>query len=179
MFIQFQPSCCVQGYQPQDQAAQGHIQPGLECLQGWGIHNLLGQPVQYLRDTVRVGGPSWRTQFKEKSKICSLLLFFSVTFCLFICFPPLNEISFPNFFQKKKKQQEERLSADFWKEYVVIDNVCLFFIPVVYIVGNICIAENDPVITHSNSSYSTTWLLHGHTVPKYMEEAEMNLRSPL
>ena len=26
-----------------DQAAQSHIQPGLECLQGWGIHNLLGQ----------------------------------------------------------------------------------------------------------------------------------------
>ena len=26
-----------------DQAAQSHIQPGLECLQGWGIHSLLGQ----------------------------------------------------------------------------------------------------------------------------------------
>ena len=25
---------------------QTHIQPGLECLQGWGIHSLLGQPVQ-------------------------------------------------------------------------------------------------------------------------------------
>jgi len=35
----------VQGRQPPDQAAQSHIQPGLECLQGWGIHNLLGQPV--------------------------------------------------------------------------------------------------------------------------------------
>uniref|UniRef100_A0A8C3LQP0 Telomere length regulation protein TEL2 homolog n=1 Tax=Chrysolophus pictus TaxID=9089 RepID=A0A8C3LQP0_CHRPC len=31
-----------------DQAAQSHIQPGLECLQGWGIHNLLGQPVPVL-----------------------------------------------------------------------------------------------------------------------------------
>ena len=39
------PSCYVQGRQPLDQAAQSHIQPGLECLQGWGIHNLLGQPV--------------------------------------------------------------------------------------------------------------------------------------
>ena len=38
--------CCVQGRQPPDQAAQSHIQPGLECLQGWGIHSLLGQPVQ-------------------------------------------------------------------------------------------------------------------------------------
>jgi len=39
-------ACCVQGRQPPDQAAQSHIQPGLECLQGWGIHSLLGQPVQ-------------------------------------------------------------------------------------------------------------------------------------
>ena len=45
MITKFQPPCCVQGRQPPDQAAQSHIQPGLECLQGWGIHNLLGQPV--------------------------------------------------------------------------------------------------------------------------------------
>ena len=38
--------CCVQGRQPAAQAAQSHIQPGLECLQGWGIHSLLGQPDQ-------------------------------------------------------------------------------------------------------------------------------------
>jgi len=37
--------CYVQGRQPPDQAAQSHIQPGLECLQEWGIHNLLGQLV--------------------------------------------------------------------------------------------------------------------------------------
>jgi len=30
-----------QGHQPLDQTAQSHIQPGLECLQGWGIHSLL------------------------------------------------------------------------------------------------------------------------------------------
>jgi len=35
----------VQDCQPLDQAAQSHMQPGLECLLGWGIHNLLGQPV--------------------------------------------------------------------------------------------------------------------------------------
>ena len=29
----------------QTRLTQSHIQPGLECLQGWGIHNLLGQPV--------------------------------------------------------------------------------------------------------------------------------------
>ena len=38
--------CHEQSRQPADQAAQSHIQPGLKCLQGWGIHNLLGQPVQ-------------------------------------------------------------------------------------------------------------------------------------
>ena len=37
--------CHGQGCQPPDQAAQSHIQPGLECLQGCGIHSLLGQPV--------------------------------------------------------------------------------------------------------------------------------------
>jgi len=35
----------VQGHQQPDQAAQSHIQPGLECRQGGGIHSLLGQPV--------------------------------------------------------------------------------------------------------------------------------------
>jgi len=29
--------CYVQGRQPADQAAQSHIQPGLECLQGWDL----------------------------------------------------------------------------------------------------------------------------------------------
>ena len=28
--------CYVQGRQPADQAAQSHIQSGLECLHGWG-----------------------------------------------------------------------------------------------------------------------------------------------
>ena len=45
MIIKFQPPCCVQGHHLPDQAAQSHIQPGLECLQGLGIHSLLGQPV--------------------------------------------------------------------------------------------------------------------------------------
>jgi len=45
MIIKFQPPCYVQGHQPPDQAAQSHIQPGLEYFQGRGIHNLLGQPV--------------------------------------------------------------------------------------------------------------------------------------
>lgn len=32
------PPCCVQGHQPLEQAAQSHVQPGLESLQGWSIH---------------------------------------------------------------------------------------------------------------------------------------------
>jgi len=43
--------CHMQGCRPSyltlDQAAQGPIQPGLECLQGWGIHGLSGQPVPH------------------------------------------------------------------------------------------------------------------------------------
>ena len=34
MIIEFQPPCYVQGHQQPAQAAQSHIQPGLECLQG-------------------------------------------------------------------------------------------------------------------------------------------------
>ena len=45
MIIEFQPPYYVQGHQSLDQVAQSNIQPVLECLQGWGIHNLLGQPV--------------------------------------------------------------------------------------------------------------------------------------
>jgi len=46
--------CYVQGRQPAAQAAQSHIQPGLECLQGWGIHSLLGQPI--LKTNARTRG---------------------------------------------------------------------------------------------------------------------------
>ena len=51
--IEFQPPCYVQGSQPPAQAAQSHIQPSLECLQGWGIHSLLGQPVPVCHHTLR------------------------------------------------------------------------------------------------------------------------------
>ena len=53
--IEFHPPCYMQGCQPLDRAAQSHIQPGLECLQGWDIHNLLGQPV-----------PVWHHPLSEK-----------------------------------------------------------------------------------------------------------------
>jgi len=53
----------VQGHQPLDQAAQSHIQPGLECPQGWGIHNLLGQPVP----------AKSKEKFLQKGKECPVL----------------------------------------------------------------------------------------------------------
>ena len=46
MLIQFQPPANVQGHQPPDQAAQSRIQPGLECLQGWGTTTSLGNLFQ-------------------------------------------------------------------------------------------------------------------------------------
>ena len=57
MIIQVQPPCCVQGRQPLDQAAQSHIQPGLDCLKGWGIHNLLGQPISVRHQPLREKRP--------------------------------------------------------------------------------------------------------------------------
>jgi len=39
------PLLCAGSPTTRSRAAQSHIQPGLECLQGWGIHNCLGQPV--------------------------------------------------------------------------------------------------------------------------------------
>jgi len=47
VIIEFQPPCYVQGHQPPDQAAQSHIHPGLECLQGWGIHYLFGKRIGF------------------------------------------------------------------------------------------------------------------------------------
>ena len=44
---EFQLPCPGQGHLPLDQVAQSPIQPGLEHLQGWGIHNFSGQPVPH------------------------------------------------------------------------------------------------------------------------------------
>lgn len=43
--IQFQTSAIGKGYLPLDQVAQGPIQPGLDHIQGWGIHNFTGQHI--------------------------------------------------------------------------------------------------------------------------------------
>jgi len=37
--------CNEQGHLYLDQVAQSPVQPAHECLQGWGIHYLPGQPV--------------------------------------------------------------------------------------------------------------------------------------
>ena len=46
--IRLQPPCHGQGCHPAAQAAQGFIQPRLECLQGWGTHSFSGQLCQCL-----------------------------------------------------------------------------------------------------------------------------------
>ena len=61
MIIEFQPPCYLQGRQPLDQAAQSHIQSDLECLQGWGIHNLLGQPVPVCHHPLCDAKLAWAT----------------------------------------------------------------------------------------------------------------------
>jgi len=43
-----QPLCNEQGHLQLDKVAQRHIQPDLECFQGWGIQYLSGQPVPVL-----------------------------------------------------------------------------------------------------------------------------------
>jgi len=37
VIIEFPPPCDVQGHQSPDQTAQSRIQPGLECIRGWGM----------------------------------------------------------------------------------------------------------------------------------------------
>ena len=65
----------MQGHQPLDQAAQSHIQPGLECIQKWGIHNLSGQPVPVCHhvDGLRAGPAQFRDYWMEGffCKICA------------------------------------------------------------------------------------------------------------
>ena len=41
----FQLTCPGQGHLPLQHVAQSPIQPGLELVQGWGIHNFCGQLV--------------------------------------------------------------------------------------------------------------------------------------
>jgi len=53
-------SCCVQGHQPLDQAAQSHIQPGLECLQEWeNISNKEQRQHQWAEDSFGAGVKKW------------------------------------------------------------------------------------------------------------------------
>jgi len=39
-----QPLCNEQGHLQLDQVAQGPVQSGLECCQGWSTYHLSGQP---------------------------------------------------------------------------------------------------------------------------------------
>ena len=115
VIIQFQAPCYVQGCQPPDQAAQSHIQPGLECLQG-SIHNLLGQPVPMRHHPLReklppnISPKPPLSQFKTIPP-CPITIHprkqpFPI---LFICFLQVwegrNEVSLePSLFQTKQAQ---------------------------------------------------------------------------
>jgi len=46
--------CNEQRHAQLDQVAQDLIQPGLECLQGWGIHHISGQPDPVCLSTLTV-----------------------------------------------------------------------------------------------------------------------------
>ena len=74
-----------QGHQPPhlipDQAAWGPIQPGLEHLQRWGIHNLAGQPVLALYHS-----PSKEVLLDIQPKP-SLLQLETISPCLVIIYP--------------------------------------------------------------------------------------------
>jgi len=54
--------CYLQGHQPPDQAAQSRILPGYKCIKGWGIHNLLGQPVPVRHHPQCEKSPYWSDQ---------------------------------------------------------------------------------------------------------------------
>ena len=41
-----QPPCREQGHLQVDQVAQSPVQPDLECFQGWGISQVVGNPCQ-------------------------------------------------------------------------------------------------------------------------------------
>jgi len=62
--------CYVQGRQPAAQAAQSHIQPGLE----WGIHSLLGQPVQCVTTLWVKNSSSLSRVLVRMLKQCSVIL---------------------------------------------------------------------------------------------------------
>jgi len=90
--IKLQPLCHRQGHQPPHlilgQAAQGPIQPGLEHLQGRGIHNLSGQPVPALHHSHSKELPP---DIQPKS---SLLQLKTISPCLAIIYPfkKLNQV---------------------------------------------------------------------------------------
>ena len=87
--IQFQSPCYRQGHFSLDQVAQSPIQPGLERLQGGGIHNLPEQPASV----------SYHLHSKEfLSNICcksTLFQFKAISPCPVTTCPYKN--SFPSF----------------------------------------------------------------------------------
>jgi len=121
--IQFQPPCYVQGRQSPDQAAQSHIQPGLECFQGWGIHNLLGQPVpvrhhslcEKIHPNIYCCRCSWIKRWGRREGI-------------FFLSPSKKVEKKRNNLHKLGKEQESEgpLKAEEWSEFFKVDSYCLW-----------------------------------------------------
>jgi len=88
--IKFQPPCCRMSYQVLDQApaqaAHSPIQPGLEHLQGWGIHNLSGQPVPVLHHSLK-NFPQASNRNLPSLSLKQFPLVLSLSICLTSWFP--------------------------------------------------------------------------------------------
>ena len=72
--------CYVQGRQPANQAAHSHIQPGPECLQGWGTHNL-SDLVLFLQKLSEISLPGLSTA--QRGLLAELSSIFIVLFSPF------------------------------------------------------------------------------------------------
>jgi len=53
----------------QTRLPRSHIQPGFECLQGWGIHSLLGQPVPVRISIALLKSKSHRVDLTGRGKV--------------------------------------------------------------------------------------------------------------
>jgi len=105
MIIELLPPCSVQGHQPADQAAQSHIQPGLECLQGWGIHNSLGNLFQCVttlcvKNFLLISNPNLPC---PSLRPFSLVLSLSLSLAVFFRKQPYFNLDFPYFLASPKE----------------------------------------------------------------------------
>ena len=79
--------------QPLDQAVQSPIQPGLEYLQGWGIHNFSGQAVPVLHHLMSRKFP---TSMQSKSLLIQIKIILlcpvTIRMCKKMALPPVPKL---------------------------------------------------------------------------------------